>query len=745
MSQAVPSISSSTTTSPRGEQFDVLGAAPPVEAHEAPGLLAESRHDVLVIKEGALFVCSRRNGDIGADRVLGEGLFYMDTRFLSEFKLTLGGKPPVLLSSSDDLAYAMVIDATNPNLTESGQIVVPQQTLSIRRFRFLADRLYERITVRNFGAPISTRLDLVLGADFADTFEVRGFMSRDERGQKLAAKPSPGGLRFAYVGQDRVFRESLVTFRPEPSQMDIQGVQVQATWRVELDQGKRMSLLVTAEPSVGGKRRRARSPETAEAKVRASHESWRASGTWIRTDNELFNGFVDAAVRDLRALTTPLGSGEVLAAGIPWYVAPFGRDSLLASYESLILNPARAISTLEVLASLQAVRDDPWRDAEPGKIPHELRVGELAGAGLIPHTPYYGTIDATPLFLILAAACYRWTADLEPLKRLRPHLDRALSWISQSGDLDGDGFIEYHRRSAGGLKNQGWKDSEDCIVHINGKLAEGPIALVEVQGYVYQAKMGIAEVYQALGDGDRAAELRREAAELKVAFDRAFWMPEEGFYAMALDGHKRQVGSISSNPGHCLEAGILDPPRARLVAERLLAPDMFSGWGIRTLSSESVGYNPMGYHTGSVWPHENAIIAAGCKRYGLEDATETIASALFDAAAASSRMRLAELYCGFQRREGLPPVPYPVACSPQAWAAAVPLMLVEALMGFNAQAPEGMLSISHPRLPEWLQWMEMENFSVGGAKLKMEFSRNQRHTSFSLIEKNADLRVTIEQ
>ena len=396
-----------------------------------------------------------------------------------------------------------------------------------------------------------------------------------------------------------------------------------------------------------------------------------------------------------------------------------------------------------MLAGLQATGDDLWRDAEPGKILHELRSGELAVAGLVPHTPYYGTADATPLFLMLASSYHRWTGDLELMRGLRPALDAGLEWIDRFGDGDGDGFVEYERRSPAGLRNQGWKDSEDSIVHADGRLAEGPIALVEVQGYVYAAKTGVAEVYDALGEAETSARLRREATELRDAFHAAFWWPEEGTFALALDGDKRQVRSVTSNPGHCLWTGIVATAQAAAVADRLMAPDMFSGWGVRTLAGSSPAFNPMSYHNGSVWPHDNAIIAAGLKRYGFDEASERVATALFEVASAARDFRLPELYCGFDRRESATVVAYPVACIPQAWAAAVPFMLLQAMLGIVPDAPGGAVSIEKPRLPPWLRRLDIGKLRVGDARLRLGFERDGGITGFSLREQQGRMRVTM--
>jgi glycogen debranching enzyme len=432
------------------------------------------------------------------------------------------------------------------------------------------------------------------------------------------------------------------------------------------------------------------------------------------------------------------------AAGIPWYVAPFGRDSLITAYETLMINPAVARSTLRTLAAWQATEDDPWRDAEPGKILHELRRGELARTRAIPHTPYYGTVDATPLFLLVAAAYHRWTLDLDTMRDLRPAFDAALRWIDEWGDRDGDGFVEYERRSPAGLVNQGWKDSYDAVVHADGSLARGPIALVEVQAYVYAAKRDVAEVYAALGDDERATALRGEADSLRAAFNEAYWNPEERFLALALDGEKRRVASVTSNAGHALFCGILDDDRAAHVAERLMAPDMFSGWGIRTLSTRSPAYNPMSYHNGSVWPHDNAIAAAGLKRYGFDDAVARIATALFDVGAGSRDFRLPELLCGFGRDESRSTVAYPVACIPQAWAAAAPFLLVQMLLGVAPNAEESRLAVDRPRLPSWIGRLDVDDICVGPGRVSLAFRQTgHQGTGFALRDHEGGVQVTM--
>jgi glycogen debranching enzyme len=729
--------------------FEVAGRAGPVELIGAPPIPAEARAELLVIKAGGAFLCARRDGEIPAPAAGGEGLYYADTRILSELRLCLAGHEPVLLSHSIESGYRAVVNATNPELSDHAP-TIPQETLNLRRTLLIDDRLYLLVELRSFWRePVSVPVDLRLAADFADVFEVRGVRHRATRGHEMVPKLDGAEARFAYEGQDRLLQQTLVEFDPPPAAGHVEGERVHARWQLALAPRQSARILITVVPVSGARRgaaagaRRGATLERAAARRSRENEAWVSGCTRIETDNGLFQAVIAASIRDLHALLMPLGAGAIPAAGIPWYVAPFGRDSLLAAYESLLLTAETARETLAVLAALQAHGDEPWRDAEPGKIPHELRCGELARAGLIPHTPYYGTVDATPLFVMLAGSYFRWTNDLETLSALRAPLDRALDWIDRHGDQDGDGFVEYQRRSPAGLENQGWKDSHDAVVHADGALAQGPIALVEVQGYVYLAKLRIAELYEAFGEGDRARELRAAAAALRAAFNEAFWCPEEGTFALALDGRKRQVASVTSNPGHCLYCGIVDEGKAAALAERLMADDMFCGWGVRTLSASSPAYNPMSYHNGSVWPHDNAIIAAGLKRYGHEDATLRIASAIFDIAARTRDYRLAELYCGFERVADSEVVGYPVACMPQAWAAAAPFMLLQALLGLSAHAPSRTLSVVRPTIPDWLGRAELHGLKIGQARASLAFTHTDGVTGFSLLEQEGELTVTL--
>ena len=432
-----------------------------------------------------------------------------------------------------------------------------------------------------------------------------------------------------------------------------------------------------------------------------------------------------------------------MAAGIPWFATLFGRDSLIAALETVAFIPTLAVATLEVLARLQATKDDPWHDAEPGKILHELRTGEMALAGETPHDAYYGSVDSTPLWLILLGEAHAWTGDDGLLDRLWPNALAALDWIERSGDLDGDGFVEYERRSRLGLLNQGWKDSGDSIRHTDGRPAEGPIALAEVQGYAYAARRAMARLARHRGETDLAARLEVDAETLMTRFDEAFWMPEARFYAIALDGEKRQVGCIASNAGQALWTGIVPAERAARVTERLLETDMFSGWGVRTFASGQPGYNPVGYHTGSIWPHDNALIAAGLKANGAADGANLLAGRLIEAAQWFPDLRLPELFCGFDRTEVGAPVAYPVACSPQAWSAAAPFYLLHTMLGLRANASARRLELIRPTLPDWLTKLTITGLPVGDDSVDLLVHRWRGRTSAELLGRRGSIDVII--
>ncbi len=716
----------------------------PVEG-AAPVLITDLASKTLAVKEGETFLYSDLEGNLDHGGDYGLGLYSKDTRFLSHFRMTVSGRDPVLLSSSSERAYMSYVDLTNPDLYEGDVLTVPQQTLNIRRIRAINGRLFERVRVKNYNAfAVAIDLEFVFGADFADIFEVRGMLQEQHAPPEDPAVVD-GRVEFGVDGLDHVRRITRIAFGAQPDSLTTSGRLVTAIFRVHLGPYQTKLVGMTIEPVIGDVEPPGADFDVAVHELRRSYEEWERESTQIVTDNELFNQLLDRSLRDLRALYTQTGGGNILAAGIPWYVTVFGRDALIASHQLLMVNPRPAREALELLAARQGTEVDDWRDEQPGKILHEVRQGELAGAGVVPHTPYFGSVDSTPWFVILYAQHLRWTGDVAFAERLLPAVESALKWIDRYGDLDGDGFVEYLSRSPRGIRNQGWKDSHDSMVHADGRIAEPPIALSEVQGYVYLAKTRMADVYRVLGRIEDSHRLQDQADLLKLRFNEAFWMEDEKYFAAALDADKRQIRTVMSNPGHGLYCDIVDEEKAVALAKRLLAPDMFSGWGIRTMSKAAAAYNPMSYHNGSVWPHDNALIAAGLKRYGFARSTNRVATALFDAAIQADYLRLPELFCGFTRRTPNRPVSYPVACSPQAWAAGSPFLMLQALLGISARAHENLLTVNKPHLPTWLNTVEVRNLAVGDSRISLVFRREGEITSFSLLSREGDLRVVMEE
>jgi glycogen debranching enzyme len=722
-------------------------------------LVTDLANKTLAVKEGETFLYSDTEGNLDDRKDFGLGLFHKDTRFLSHFMMKLSGTGPVLLSSSSERDFMAYVDLTNMDLHSGHELAVPQQTLNIRRTRMVSSGvLFERIRVKNYNdKPVSVGIELSFGADFADVFEVRGFRRR-RRGSFRPPEVANREARLGYVGLDGVERSTRVEFGSTPADLRVEGDLILARFHVQLGPNQTTLVALTVQPSVGNEVGPVEPFDVAFNHLNRSYTDWMNECTHIVTDNPLFNELLGRGLRDLRALYTRTDGGGILAGGIPWYVTVFGRDSLITSHQLLTVNPRLAREALELLATRQGRELDAWRDEEPGKILHEVRAGELARVGEIPHSPYFGSVDSTPWFLLVYAQHYRWTGDVEFAAKLVPAAQAALRWIDEYGDLDGDGFVEYHSRSDKGIRNQGWKDSWNSVMHADGSLAEPPIALVEVQAYVYVAKIRVAEVFEALGKDHDAALLREQAALLRKQFNEVFWMEDEQYFAGALDREKRPVRTIVSNPGHALYCDIVEEDKAQHLAERLLAPEMFSGWGIRTMSKKAVAYNPMSYHNGSVWPHDNAFIAAGLKRYGFVQETDRVATALFEAAAQSDYMRLPELFCGFARRTpnrvysaGRPPpargrpVSYPVACSPQAWAAGAPFLILQAMLGISARADENKLTVNKPHLPEWLKWVELRNLRVGQSTLSLRFREEGSITGFSLLDREGDVRVVMEE
>lgn len=724
-----------------GSRFTVdEAAARRVVGEGEPALLSGEPGDVLVTKEGETFCISARNGDVEEGGALG--LYHRDTRFLSRFTLRLGGTEPVLLSAEAD-AYLANIDLTNPDLVSGDRVVVPQQAVHIRRTRVTDRRLHERLRVKNHARDrVRVPLEISLASDFFDIFEVRG-LRRTRRGTILEPKAGGREILLGYLGRDGLFRRTRIRVSQDPAAAVVRANRVVLRFLLDLRPQSTHLLDLTVEPLVGEGPGPEEDFDPTLHRLGRSYEDWEDACTRIFSDEEVFDELCTRGRRDARMLWTPSAAGGVFAAGIPWYVAPRGRTAALAANGFLFCSPQVGAETLRFLARYQGRRVDDWRDEQPGRILHELRQGELAFSDVLPYAPYYGSVDATPIFCMLAAAHHRWTGDLQFLSELRPSLEAALDWIDSYGGADG--FVAYEPRSPRGLTNQGWKDSASAVVHPDGRPARPPVALSEVQAYVYLAKRRLATVFERLGDPDRARGLWEEARLLRERFNEAFWMPDEGYFALALDAEGTQVETITSNPAHGLYCGIVDEAKADAVARRLLAPDMFSGWGIRTMSKREPAYNPVSYHNGSVWPHDNAIIAAGLKRYGFGAATERVATAMFDCAIRFGGRRLPELFCGFTRRGGDRPVAYPAACSPHAWSATSIFVLLQAMLGISAAAHDNLLTVTAPSLPGWLERVEVRGLRVGASRLSLLFTRAGEVTSFSVLSKTGDVRVVVEE
>ncbi|MDI3290415.1 glycogen debranching N-terminal domain-containing protein [Polyangium sp. 15x6] len=699
---------------------------------------ARDIRDATLLKEGDLFLLTDAEGNVPRKNREGYGLYLGDTRFLSSYELAIQGLRPTILLSSDHAHFLGAQVLTNPNLvTPEGQ-AVHEQTIQIRRYRLVRPtEVSESLTFQNYNRfPVTLDVELHFEADFSDMFEVRGIVKGARKGKPHVPEHMPSVLRFRYDGADGLARRTEVRFDPTPDRL----ASCTASYRIELRPGG--STCITIGVSVDTSPMTNTNGPSMPRRALTGYKQWLAGQVGVETSNSLFNAVFAKARNDLRVLLSGDPDAPFIAAGIPWYACLFGRDTIITALLYLWISAEPARQALRLLNHHQGSRDDPARDEEPGKVMHELRRGELAHLGVVPFSPYYGTVDATPLWIILLAEYYRATGDLDLVREFRPNLDAALLWMDRYGDRDGDGFLEYACRSDAGLVNQGWKDSTDAITHPDGTLAKPPIALVEVQAYAYASRRAAARIYRVLGDPARAASEELRAAALRDAIDAAFWMPAENAYAIALDGDKRQVATVSSNAGHALWAGAVPHARGELMARRLMEEDLFSGWGIRTLSTRAARYNPTGYHLGTVWPHDNALIALGFKRYRQEPLALELVTALFEAAQHFPAYRMPELFCGFARSAFAVPVRYPVACSPQAWAAASWAALLASLLGLSPNAPGSELRIVRPTLPRWLHWVEVKRLSVGRGEVDLRYQRVEEHTAVDVAAMRGDVRVT---
>lgn len=696
---------------------------------------------VRVLNDADTFGVFDRWGDIQPFGEEIQGLYHEGTRFLSHFEMQINGERPLLLSSTiKEENEILSVDLTNMDTHGDGE-KIQKGSLFIGRKKFIKHgSYYETIQLTNYDTKEHT-LDLTLSAyaDFKDIFEVRG-MARKRRGKVL--EPDVAGeskLILKYVGLDEITRETQIHLLTKPDHI----ADNQIFYRITLLPQQPFEIDYAITMRVGNRVTQAITHKEAYEKITQTLEEARENITTVFTSNEQFNHWINRSQADLISLLAITPHGKYPYAGVPWYNTAFGRDGILTAYETLWIGPTIAKGVLHYLAETQAKELNPQRDAEPGKIFHETRGGEMVELNEIPFKLYYGTIDATPLFIVLAGAYYQRTGDLKTIQDIWPNIKAALRWIDEYGDLDGDGFVEYQHKSENGLTNQGWKDSFDSVSHQNGALADPPIALCEVQGYVYDAKIKAAYLAQILGEISFSQQLEQQAQSLKQKFNEAFWDEELQTYALALDGHKTPCRVKSSNAGHCLFSRIADEDKAPKLVETLLSDEMYSGWGTRTLGTKEARYNPMSYHNGSIWPHDVALIAYGMARYGFQEEANKLMTSLFDASLFIDLQRLPELFCGFERRKGEGPTAYPVACSPQAWSVASVFLFLKSCLQIDINAVEKRITLNKPILPSYLKTVHIEKLRLDDKTCTLEFNRYRQDVSISVIDKPSDWQVVI--
>lgn len=668
-----------------------------------------------------------------------QGVYHKGTRFINHMELLLNGINPILLGSTIKEQNEMLsVDLTNPKYKEPSGRVIPQGHIHIMRNKFIRDGgCYEEIDILNYHKEnCKIEISVSVESDFKDIFELRG-TSRAKKGHYT----SDGNSHPTYVGLDDISRWIEVETFPRTNAADRREIR----YSLELAAGEKFHFHYAVKFHIENDLS-PNSYEGAKLKLKDDLQYHKEIMADVRTGNEQFTHWINRSRTDLISLLAQTSSGHSYPyAGVPWYNTAFGRDGLLTAYQTLWLAPNISKQVLLFLAEHQAAAEDAAKDAEPGKILHEMRDGEMANTGEIPFDKYYGTIDATPLFVVLAGAYYQRTNDLKTIEKIWPNIIKAMEWIDNYGDLDNDGFVEYIHKSHNGLTNQGWKDSQDSVNDEYGNLAMPPIALCEVQGYVYSAKKKAIAMAKALNK-NVPREWRESAAELKKNFNEKFWDEELQCFVLALDGNKRKCRVKSSNAGQCLFTGIVDKSKAAALARTLLSKEMFSGWGVRTLSKDAPLYNPMSYHNGSVWPHDVALIAEGLSRYGYRDEVLQLMTGLFDASLFIDFQRLPELFCGFTRRPGEGPTDYPVACSPQAWSVACVFMLLKACLCIRIDAPKRTIYFRNPKLPAYLDFIKISDFPIGEKKdISMEIYRYANDVGINITGKPDDWEVVIKK
>lgn len=707
----------------------------------ASSSLADDR--TIALKHGDSFGVFDRYGDIHPIGQGAQGLYYLDTRFLSRMELLINGQRPLILSSGlKEENELLTADLSNPDCPNEEGMVMERGTLHIHRTKFMWQNvMYETIRLCNFGTdPLSFTLSITFNADYKDIFEIRG-IERTRTGKKAKTRCSSDEIIMGYSGLDNINRRTRIRFDPEPT--SIKGHTAEFKIKMAPKACDYISTSVLFE--IGKEKRESYTYDKAYGQLLQYLNAVKKQSCDIFTSSTLFNQWLNRSKSDMSTMISETEYGLYPFAGVPWYSTPFGRDGILTAWECLWMDPEITKGVLKFLAKTQAKELNAFQDAEPGKIFHEKRGGEMAETGETPFKMYYGTIDATPLFVGLAGAYYERTADLKTIREIWPNIEAALEWIDKYGDIDGDGFLEYQKKSDKGLINQGWKDSHDSVFHEDGTLATGAIALCEVQAYAYDAKRKAAALARELGLEERALELQQQAKDLKDKFRKAFWSEEKNTFVIALDGEKNKCEISSSNAGHLLFSGIAAPEEAEKVAMTLLDDKMFSGWGIRTVAIDEARYNPMSYHNGSIWPHDNALIAYGLGQYGFKEEVHKVLNAMFEVTRYVEAQRLPELFCGFEKRSNEGPTAYPVACSPQAWAVASVYMLLQACLGLKIVAKKNTIYFCNPTLPDFLQEVTIANLQVNDSSVVLQIRRSaeEDQISVNVLHREGDVNVEI--
>ena len=703
----------------------------------ASSSLADQR--TMVLKQGDTFAIFDWLGDIHQVGTGLQGIYHNGTRFVSRIELILNGTRPLLLSSAPrEDNQVLVVDLTNPELGLEDGEPLKQDTMHIQRLKFLwQSKYHEKIIIKNFGLqPVRFEMEIHFQSDFSDIFELRG-IPREKKGKKFPVRTENGCMTFAYLGMDEILRRTILKFSPQPEATDGKTVR----YEIVLDTHQETEIEIEIAFTEDKEKIKSLSFEQARSAMNVYMERMHRTCTSILSANEQFNDWINRSKSDLITMTTETRYGLYPYAGVPWFSTPFGRDGIITAMECLWVEPELAKGVLQYLAHTQAKDFKDFQDAEPGKILHETRGGEMANTNEIPFKMYYGTVDATPLFVSLAGAYLERTNDVSTIQNIWPQIKHALYWIDHYGDIDGDGFLEYKTKSSKGLTNQGWKDSQDSVFYENGELAEDPIALCEVQAYVYDAKMRASEMAGVLGEKGYQEELKEQARQLKRKFNDLFWSESKQTYVLALDGRKKPCNVLSSNAGHCLFSGIATRDRAKLVAEKLMQENMFTGWGIRTIASDEARYNPMSYHNGSVWPHDNAMIGMGFARYGLMTEAVQTMTAIFDTSLFMQGKRLPELFCGFRRIKGKAPTLYPVACSPQAWAVGAVFMLLQACLGMRIIAAENCIEFCQPALPPFLNDLTITNLRINNRQIVLQIRRSSDGIEAQVLSPGANIGI----